>query len=356
LVGALVLGLGFDDFSVMLQDSTHVEGNTKWPTDSRILVALVSRVVRVGAKLAKVDLPAFNSVKVRDHLAAMIKLDREIDMSKGKRQVPRTRRQRYQTILWRAKRVRTLLDTEVAHVESALTSLDVLPSDRAKAEREAQRLRADVDMLTPVIANCEARVIHERKVPMAEKKLSVSDPDAGFIAKGQRVPVVGYKPQVARSGAGFITGLLLPKGNAADSDQLVPMVDEVVRRTTVLPKTLSVDDGYSSAANMDAMRGRGIEVISMNGSKGRALTARADWTSDEYAKARGMRSGIESLIFTLKQGFDFDATARRGLDAALGELLEKALAYNLCHLALARLAKEEPARRDDRDDGPALAA
>ena len=60
----------------------------------------------------------------------------------------------------------------------------------------------------------------------------MSDPDAGFIAKGQRVPVIGYKPQLARSGAGFITGLLLPKGNASDSGQLVPMFDEVVRRTT----------------------------------------------------------------------------------------------------------------------------
>ena len=34
-----------------------------------------------------------------------------------------------------------------------------------------------------------------------------------------------------------------PKGNAADSDQLVPMVEEVVRRTSVVPRVLSVDDG-----------------------------------------------------------------------------------------------------------------
>ena len=45
---ARVLDLGWDDFSVMLQDSTHVEGNSKWPTDSRLLVALASRVLRVG--------------------------------------------------------------------------------------------------------------------------------------------------------------------------------------------------------------------------------------------------------------------------------------------------------------------
>jgi hypothetical protein len=345
---ALVLGLGWDDFTVMLQDSTHVEGNTVWPTDSRLLVALVSRVVRVGASLPRVHLPALESFKVRGHLAAMITLDRAIDMSKGTREGTRTRRQRYQSLLWRARRVRRLLNDAVTQVEVALTSLDVLPSRRAMAERAVQRLRVDVDALAPVIANCETRVIHERKVPMAEKKLSVSDPDVGFIAKGQRVPVVGYKPQVARSGAGFVTGLLLPKGNAADSEQLVPMVDEVVRRTTVVPNVLSVDDGYASAANMKAMKARGIEVISINGSKGRALTARADWNSDEYALARDLRSAVESLMFTLKQGFDFGEVARRGLVAAHGELLEKALAYNLCHLARMRWAKAAAKSDDER--------
>jgi hypothetical protein len=344
---ARVLGLGWDDFSVILQDSTHVQGNTVFPTDSRLLVALVSRVLRVGALLAQVHLPAFASPTVRQHLGVMITLDRAIDMSRGTREGTRTRRQRYTSLLWRARRVRGQLDAAVAQVEAALTSLDVLPSRRAMAERAVQRLRADVDALAPVIANCEARVIHERKVPMAEKKLSLSDSDVGFITKGQRVPVIGYKPQVARSGAGFVTGLRLPKGNASDSEQLVPMVDEVVRRTTVVPKTLSVDDGYASTANMVAMKVRNIEVVSINGAKGRALTAQADWKSDAYVFARDQRSAIESLMFTLKQGFDFGEVARRGLVAAHGELLEKVLAYNLCHMVRVRRTKETPADGKD---------
>ncbi len=343
---ALVLGLGWDDFSTMLQDSTHVEGNSEWPTDSRLLVALVTRVLRVGASLAQVGLPMFESSKVRSHLAAMSTLDREIDMAKGTREGARTRRQRYKTLLWRARRSHRLLTDAVKQVEAALTSLDVLPSRKAMAERAVNRLRTDVDALSTVIANCEARTIHDRKVPMAEKKLSVSDPDAGFIAKGQRDPVIGYKPQVARSGAGFVTGLLLPKGNAADAKQLVPMVDEVIRRTTVVPRVLSVDDGYASATNKKAMEDLGIEVISINGSKGRALTARADWNSDEYIAARDLRSAIESLMFTLKQGFDFGEVARRGLVAAHGELLEKVLAYNLCHLARMRRAKAAAVNRE----------
>ena len=35
-------------------------------------------------------------------------------------------------------------------------------------------------------------------------------------------------------------------------------------------------------------------------------------------------------MYTLKQGFDFGEMARRGLMAVYGEMLEKALAYNIC--------------------------
>src|SRR5262249_45776264 len=104
------------------------EGNTEWPTDSRLLVALVSRVLRVGSKLARVDLPAFDSFKASRHLAAMTTLDREIDLSKGKREAPRTRRRRYQSLLWRARRTHRLLNDAVVQVEAALGRFARRPS------------------------------------------------------------------------------------------------------------------------------------------------------------------------------------------------------------------------------------
>jgi hypothetical protein len=346
-----VLSLKLDDFSTMMMDSTHVEGNTVWPTDSRTMVALVARILHVGARLGRLGLPILHAPRAQKHLDAMIKLDREIDLNRGKGERARARTRRYEKILWRANRARTLLAAAVAQVETAAAALDVLPSKKAIATRTVERLRADVDALAKVIMHCEARILAEVKVPMADKLLSVSDPDVGFIAKGQREPVIGYKPQIALSGESFITDLRLPQGNAADSGQLIPAIDDVVRRTTRVPRTLTVDDGYASRANADAAKARGIKVVSINGSKGRALTSQEDWNSDAYADARALRSAAESLIFTLKQGFAFGEVARRGLSAAYAELLEKALAYNLCQV----VRKRQAAVRK-RDDELALAA
>jgi hypothetical protein len=70
---------------------------------------------------------------------------------------------------------------------------------------------------------------------MAEKIVSLSDSDASFIVKGGWNTVVGYRPQLARSWGGFVTALVLPRGNAADSPHLVPMAQEQITNTGVIP-------------------------------------------------------------------------------------------------------------------------
>ena len=57
--------LKLDDFTTMIQDSTHVGGNTKWPTDSRLMVALVERLLRVGNAMGRVPLPVVGSEEAR---------------------------------------------------------------------------------------------------------------------------------------------------------------------------------------------------------------------------------------------------------------------------------------------------
>ena len=80
--------------------------------------------------------------------------------------------------------------------------------------------------------------------------------------------------------------------------------------------------------------------MSINGSKGKKITPAADWDSEAYAVARDDRSAVESLMYTIKYGFDFGRVARRGLENVRAELLEKVLAYNFCRLATCRAAKD----------------
>jgi hypothetical protein len=69
---------------------------------------------------------------------------------------------------------------------------------------------------------------------------------------------VGYRPQLARSGSGFVTALVLPQGNAADSPHLVEMVKEQIPNTGVIPAMTSADDGYSSKQGLEEVQGLGV--------------------------------------------------------------------------------------------------
>lgn len=340
---AQACALKWDDFEEMFADSTHVEGNTAWPTDSGVILALVERLVRVGTSLPKLGLPAIELRQVRRHLEKIAKLARAIALAGKGKNAARMRKQDYKKLLDHAHPILNLLPMRIDASRLALNELNIPPSRILMAKRGVDQMSDDLQSLKTAIEACNSRVFENIKVAVADKVLSVSDPDAGYIEKGQRVPVIGYKPQVARSKSGFITALLLPQGNASDSGQLIPMLDEVNRRTGVMPNVASFDDGYASGSNVQEAKKRGINVISINGAKGKDLTDDGDWNSDAYAAARAGRSCVESLFFTLKEGFDFGAVARRGLASVHVELLGKAIAYNICRSAIIRERKADEA-------------
>ena len=174
----------------------------------------------------------------------------------------------------------------------------------------------------------------EEARPSTEKVLSLSDGSAAYIKKGGRDPVIGYKPQLVRSEKGFVTSLIVPQGNAADSIKLEPAIRDSIERTGVIAQLVSTDDGYASAKGRDELLEMGVKTISISGAKGKKLTAPQDWESEVYRDARRNRSAVESLMFTIKEGFEFGELGRRGIQGVRSELLEKVLAYNCCRLIL----------------------
>lgn len=331
-----VIDFEWDDMSSVLMDSTAVKGNTAWPTDSGLSLALLQRILHVGKRLARVSLPVFALPHVQSIVDEVRSIDRQISMGAGKPGADEKRLKLYQRLISLTGRARKRLASAVKDTVAALARLDVKPSLRARAQRVCARLQDDVRNLWVVESNCRTRVVDAKKVAMADKVLSTSDPDAGFIAKGGRDPVVGYRPQLARSGGGFVLGFELPRGNAADAPRLVPLFEQAVQRTGVIPHEVSVDDGYSSADGHAELLGWGVPVVSISGSKGKLITPEEDWESAEYAAARNHRSAVESLMFTIKHNFDFGRVARRGLPAVTAEMLEKILACNFCRMARCR--------------------
>ncbi len=124
----------------------------------------------------------------------------------------------------------------------------------------------------------------------------------------------------------------MPEGNAADSSEFIKIAGDGISRTKIIPDVISCDDGYANRAVRDYFLDLGVKVVSVSGSKGKKIIGEEEWESDEYQEARNNRSSVESLMFTIKNGFNFGKVMRRGIESVRAELLEKVIAYNFCRI------------------------
>ena len=271
------------------------------------------------------------------------RLSQQIDFLNGKARGEAKRKKLYFQLLRRVRRLRKRLLRDLELVRRNLERrTDLPPSRRLMAQEVLWLISEDLAALEQAANVCERRVMEQEKVPMAEKIISLSDTDASFIVKGGWNSVVGYRPQLARSGRGFVTALVLPRGNAADSPHLVTMLKEQITNTGVTPSMASADDGYSTQQGREEALGLGLKVVSISGAKGKKIIETQKWKSQPYRRARAERSAMESLVFTLKGSFEFGQMMRRTHENVLAEMLEKVLAYNIAQIIRIRKKLSEP--------------
>ena len=319
-----------DDFGSLYLDSTATEANTAWPTDSGLMSKLIERICRRGAKLDRFGLPNFNSSGLGQLQSQMRRMHREIGFSTGKPKSRSKLKKLYYKLLRGGRRVCKRFERELAAVKKVLSAQQQLPpTQRQMAEEVIEWIGADIEAIGQVAAAGERRILEGEKVPSSEKVVSLSDRDAAFIVKGGWNTVIGYRPQLGRSGQGFVSALIVPVGNAADSAQLVDVVLEHWERSGVRPEVVSCDDGYSNQSARKELLEAGVKVVSISGAKGKKITPAQEWNRPEYRAARANRSAVESLMFTLKDGYEFGQLLRRENENVRAELTEKVLAYNI---------------------------
>ena len=332
---------GLDDFKELTIDSTAVAGNVCWPRDSSIISHLMERAFRRGKALHLFGLTDMRTRYFPRLLKEAKSLSKQINMEAGKPKSEKKRRQHYRKTLKAAGCAVALFQEELTLIDIQMQTASLPPSQYQRLQRLIEMVREDIAHIEKVRAYCAKRIFKSESTPSKEKIISTSDGDAAYIQKGNREATIGYKPQLGRSDKGFVSSLIIPLGNASDSDQLEPTIEDSISRTKITPDTISTDDGYVNQKIRNKYMVKGVKVFSFSGSKGKRLLSAEEWESQEYVDARNDRSAVESLMYTIKYGFDFDRVMRRGIENVRAELMEKVLAYNACRSVEIRQRRAE---------------
>ena len=338
-----VLELDLDDFETVFIDSTHVHSRSAWPTDSRLILKALDRAYALGQKLETFGLTNFRHWSCPRWWGELQKLDFAINMAKKKKN--REFRRTYGKFLEKARKMENRLAREYDDYDALISGAELPPSRR-------KMLDALWDLVLDSLV--EANILNDlayRRVVLGEKVeredfekiFSASDRSAAFIEKGGREKVFGYRVQLSRSRHGFISSAIVPEGNAADSAMLVPVIENHIERSGVIPVSVSTEDGYSSEAGRKELISRlNVKNVSINGAKGRRITPEEEWNSELFADLRNNRSAVESLMYTGKHKFGFGQFRRCGIDAVRAEMLEKVIAHNFWRIVHEKQCRQAP--------------
>ena len=288
-------------------DSTVIEADVKYPTDSGLASDGVRALAREGKKLAK--LVKEQKRRVRDRSRVMGRTLRALT-----RTIRRRSGEAKAEVLKLTAHSGELLEQSIAETRR----LVVIARRRARGRGAKAKLKAAAqleelaDRCEKVAAQIKQRVAGE---PITDRLVSISDPDARPIRKGKlgKPNEFGYVSQICevtentKRGA---RGLILPPatqvGNPAE-DTLLPDTIAELKRLGISPKEIALDGGFNVGPTRETLDDHGLApdrvFISGRQQPGSKRTQR---------RMQRYRTGAEGRISHLKRGYGMHRSRLKG--------------------------------------------
>jgi len=324
-------------------DSTVVEANVAYPSDSGLLGKGVAKISKLVAKLKAAGYgsrTAFRdrtrSVRRRSHAIAAW-LRRRSDEAKD------------EVLLITGELVAIARETvEEAQVMAANTRRSLRRAgDSASGRSKAlvAELESTIAVLEQVIAQTKLRLKGETPAG-STRVVSLHDTDARPIAKGRlgRPVEFGFKAQVLDNTDGLVLDHDVMIGNPPDAPRLAPAIGRVIELFHRAPAAATADRGYGESSVDDELTGLGVKKVVIP-RKGRANAERHKLqTSKRFLKLVKWRTGSEGRISHLKHSWGWNRTLIDGIDGARTWCGWGVLAHNATKIA-ALVEEREECRR-----------
>jgi transposase, IS5 family len=283
-------------------DTSVVETNIHYPTESTLIEDGLRQVVKLAADLAEAHgQPGWRQ---RRHLLQNVKkVVRQINRaSRAKSQGAERLKPGYQHLLTLAEdllqRARQLL--RQLRFRSQGTGIDWL-GEGLKGPRE--ELWHFVLLTEKVCGTARRRVLLGQTVPNEEKLFSIFEPHTELIKRGKQPNPIqyGHKVLVIEDAAGFICHYAVVADGVLDQDVLVPAMTELQERAGGKIKRASFDRGFHTPDNQKRLAT--IVAHPCLPKKGKISGRQQQQEATvEFRQARQNHPGVESAIGALQSG------------------------------------------------------
>jgi transposase, IS5 family len=307
------------DVTRLRADTTVVEADIKYPTDSGLLTAATSRIASrlrrlrsAGVKVSFVD--RTSEARALQHSIG-VWLRRRSDEAKDE-------------VLAITGQLAELAAAAVAEAAKALC----YKARRRRVRRMIEDLAVLVERTRRVIDQSRARVGGEQPAG-ATRLVSLHEPDARPIRKGRLGKPVefGYKAQVVDNSDGLIVDHSVHVGNPSDTELLRPAIERITTDYGV-PEIVTADRGYWDSTIEADLATAGVTTVVIPRT-GKSSAARAGIEhADNFVEAVKWRTGSEGRISHLKRDWAWRRTRLRGHAGARTWCAHGVFAHNIVKL------------------------
>jgi len=318
-------------------DTTVVETNVHWPTDSSLLWDVYRTTTSLLRRMNKQHPWILEGRRLHPRRAK--KLAQKIARRLGKRKAGPTGAGRdaakdtYSRLISSVSQILSLADEVVSAMSKQKRT------SRGLAEvgtmLEVGRLADHVELGRRVVSQAERRVLHDERVPSDEKVYSIFEPHTELIKRGKAGKPIefGHKILLHQVEGCFITSFEVFNPKPDESMLLPSAVSEHERLFGYLPEVLTADKGFYSS--MDDLRKleEKIDVVSVCKKGRRTEEEEAREHGRKFKLAQKFRAGIEGSISVLKRCFGLFRSLRKSWEHFAAHVGNSVFAHNLCVLA-----------------------
>lgn len=299
LVVRWAVAQGLEDGQQLRGDTTVVETNIHFPTDSTLLwdsVRVLTRLVgRLHALLPAALPPVVD--RTRSARRRMQEIQRLTPRQREAQQVPK-----YRALITITREV---LQTarQVATAAKAAPCPDLMTA--VQVDALAQEITTFGDRAERVVTQARRRVLEDQPVDNADKLFSIFEPHTDLIKRGkaQRPVEFGHKVLLSESGHGLITDYRVLDGNPTDDRHVAPSLHHHLELFGHPPALSAYDRGFYSLAAIDACQAAGVATECIPQRGGHKTPERAAHEkSRAFRRGQRFRAGIEGRISVLFRG------------------------------------------------------
>jgi IS5 family transposase len=320
----------------MRADTTVVEADAGYPTDSGLLAKAVGSIARTVTRIKAAG--GATRTRVRDRRRAAGRRARSI----ASKLRLRGQQQRDEAQAAVRRITGELADiAEQATFEAAAVLRNAKRALRAATGSRKGHLQQAINHLDTVVGRTQRVVAQTRSrlagvMPeSAHRVVSLHDVDARPIRKGRLGKPVefGYKAQIVDNADGVILDHSIEIGNPPDAPQLAPAIQRITRRTGRPPRAVTADRGYGFASVERDLHALGVVAVAI------PRTSKPSASRREFEHRRAFRdkikwrTGSEGRINHLKRSYGWNRTHLTGIDGARTWCGHGVFAHNLVKIS-----------------------